>query len=178
MKILCEANIQLTLSYHPYNIECHLGCHLDFHLTLAEHQVWMHHNIYFNKNGLCLSIYGWQSTHYYGSHELQECSELHWITFESSSIQLQAHFVFTKGLCMRCTWFFFGFHKVAKNLQKQKDTAGTPFLYKISICKTVSGNLFPLQDINLWNSIGSFEVLIDPWFTVLDVNVFKFDARK
>jgi hypothetical protein len=25
----------LTLSYHPFNIGCHLGCHLHFYLTLT-----------------------------------------------------------------------------------------------------------------------------------------------
>jgi hypothetical protein len=28
-------NIHLTLSYCPFNIGCHLGWHLDFHLTLT-----------------------------------------------------------------------------------------------------------------------------------------------
>ncbi len=33
VKILCSTNIHLTLSYRPFNIECHLGWHLDFHST-------------------------------------------------------------------------------------------------------------------------------------------------
>jgi hypothetical protein len=35
MKILRSATIHLTLNYHLFNIVCHLGCHLDFHLTLT-----------------------------------------------------------------------------------------------------------------------------------------------
>jgi hypothetical protein len=30
-----EANIHLTLSHCPFDIGCHLGCHVDFHLTLT-----------------------------------------------------------------------------------------------------------------------------------------------
>jgi hypothetical protein len=32
-------NIHLILSNHPFNIGCHLRCHLDFHLSLTYHYV-------------------------------------------------------------------------------------------------------------------------------------------
>jgi hypothetical protein len=137
----------------------------------------MHHNIYFIQEWVvfvCPSMI--DSVHYYGAHELKECSELGRITFESSSYNCR-HLFFTKKAFVWVAFGLFFGPQSCKSLQKQKDTAGTPFLYKISICETVFGEpVFSTryQSVKQYWELWSF----DPWFTVLDVKCFKFNARK
>jgi len=108
---------------------------------------------------VCSSMVDW--VHYYGLHEFQECSELGRITFESSSIQLQALFFSQKAFVWVALGFFFWSTKLQKFVEAKKDTAGTPFLYKISIYETVLGAL------KFWPIVHSSKC-----------QCFKFDARK
>jgi len=103
---------------------------------------------------VCSSMVDW--VHYYGLHEFQECSELGRITFESSSIQLQALFFSQKALYELHLVFSFG-PQSCKNLWKQKKTLLEPLFS--------TRYQFMKQYWELWS--------FDPWFTVLDVNVLS-----